>query len=427
MEAVTAGVRARVRESVVPGSISTSGGSGVPIVSSTFNCGNCGQVVGRYARSCPHCHVGLLSPDLKCKCGFVGIILDFQNDVCPKCGGRVDAGWRDAALATKQAQERERERAKKAPKCPKCGKELSGCINNCPHCGYQITLPCKGCGKLIEWSFACPHCAYTPWYVALGGLFLSLALLVGGVFLILSRVEYGRLQDPTWHFWVGLCSVIGGFFAALVMLAAILKVLLDLIGVSRAGVLSRLIRCLVIFAILGSLPFLCFWAMEMEATRERELVKQAEEAFPDFTLAHFEQQLPRLISEMKNTEKFAPPFFAITHSGDSPDPSTKKGVWILVPEGTNRLEEAKTVLYIDKKLVAGKDASPPKPNANLAGEPIEPSSGQSKYTMTVCFIDRGNPQRKRIVELHQIVPTRTNDSLPYSALLEKAYAEARHD
>jgi hypothetical protein len=283
--------------------------------------------------------------------------------------------------------------------------------------------PCKSCGELNDAYLSCRHCAYTPWYLAFGGLLLSLGCLAGSIFLILARSEGGTLQgDPTWHIWVGLCGTLAGFIASIVMLNMTVKVLLGVIWIDRRSALSRLIRGVLILGVLGSLPILYFQGVEWEASHKRELVRQAAETIPDFTFAHFQEQLSRSVPELRNTEKFAPPYFAITHPGDTPSPAASEGVWVLVPEGTSSLEKAKTVLYIDRRAVAGKTT----PQQNDNKNPGANDPAQRRYTVTVCFIDREDPRRKRIVSIIEPIPSGSS-SLPFRESVEKACAETRSD
>jgi hypothetical protein len=279
---------------------------------------------------------------------------------------------------------------------------------------------CRGCGATVEhgeWFLWCPSCGFTPWYLAFGGLILAAALLVGGALLWLTQTEGGVMvnEHPTWHIWIGLIAIIVGYIATGVMAVVTVKVLLGFLWIRHDSVLSRLIRTLLAIGVLISPAFAYHYGMKWDEEYRHRLVRQADEEVPEFTFADFQKQRPRLAEELKNAETFAPPYYAIKNEGDSPADSRKEGRWVLVPDGTSKIEEAKTVLYIDTEQVTTTPADPLKPT----------SVPQVKYTMTVCFIDRGNHQKRRILHLSEPVKSdASNSSSQFRILVQKACAEA---
>lgn len=319
----------------------------------SYNCGNCRKTVSKDAKSCPHCKARL--GGIRCQsCKFVGSESDFKEDTCPKCGGQVST----------QA--------------------------------YRVKLtPCPKCGKLMPDDLNCPNCGWTNWGL-IGGFFA-----VGMLFVSISLAVWFWIEDAGWA--VFMCGAIGSF---LLLLAGIAILNSGLVARITATPAFRWLFGLGTLIVGVNLTAVCVWVSVSELLERqkvmqprRELAQEAAAAIPQFTFRHYrELDFVQRDKLRKSKEKFDSPFFAI----EGEDTSSKKGIWAEVPEGTDRLENAKTILYVQKL------------------------GGSINDTLIVCFVDRAKPERRRIVDV--VEKTESQSELPsWDRFLKKAYAVMREE
>jgi len=278
---------------------------------------------------------------------------------------------------------------------------------------------CQRCGKEFDSFDICKNCGHTQWWpfirTLLGGVVF--AGVLGGCGTA-ARL-YMKPSD-----WRDFFSWAGWILCGLFTLTVVVAITEAIKGIKRSreygrrnepatrleeksgGRFARAFFLLILLGIVAGIVGGFFWwkhEMEKSLQPRRELAQQAEALLPGFTYAKFREELSysaaTLISQYNNNEKFESPFFAIERSGNPLDYS--ESGWTAVPEGTDRFEEAKTILYLYWET---------------------PDSATER--LRICFIDKTNPKRKRIVTVDIDTGGRT---LPdkKDKLFARAYAEMR--
>ena len=176
-----------------------------------------------------------------------------------------------------------------------------------------------------------------------------------------------------------------------------------------------------VFGLLAGGYVLLWRHVQGELAESRELAQRAVAAV-GFSYSDWREQGPKL-EDPKNTETFDPPFFGVDRLTNTYDFRKTEGGWVRVPQGTKRLEEAKTIIYTFNSVGSLTGKFQKYHGDTPVGEPYTVTGGTT-YNLQLLFIDKSNPQRRRLLRFHDILAQGGEISQLHDQMFEQAYARA---